>query len=237
MRRARCFFVSLLLLFLLINEGGIVVSAFNTGFFVEPLPEHNMDMLRKNINIRMLSDEPEKRPIDHFAVNADGKIAIVCSDFESKTICVYTSAGDFQYGYSFQCDGTVGVEWNENNINIYLARSSVIFSVSPNGVILDIFKVPDSTDNNTYTNHFIYSNERTIENTVYTLKNDQGVFNLFASSYSQLAVKNAGEEEKIIYDVSSTQFSKALIVFIGSFVFICIVATGVIWQFIKLNRR
>ena len=75
-----------------------------------------------------------------------------------------------------------------------------------------------------------------IRDVEYVLKNDIGVFNLFASSYSQLIITDESGKENIIYDVSSEQFLNMLVAFIGALVFMCLVASVVIREVIKLKR-
>lgn len=235
MRYIRCIFTILLLLLLLTN-GGVKVFAMNTGFSTESLSENDTGTFLKNVNISVLADEPQKKAIECFAVNENGVIAIGCSDSENKTVCIYTSDGDFQYGYSFECSGNFGIELDRNILIIYFVRSDVAVAVNPVGEVESILKIQNTPENNSYWNNCVFLTRRKIGGTEYTLKNDMGVFNLFASSYSQLITTNANGEESIIYDVSSTQCSNMIAVFIGVLLFICLVVAVVIWQFIKLKR-
>lgn len=82
-----------------------------------------------------------------------------------------------------------------------------------------------------------FSTKREIGDTEYFLKNDMGIFNLFASSYSQLIVTNKNGEESIIYDVNSTHFSNVALAVAVVTMFICLAGAVVIWHFIKLKRN
>lgn len=217
--------------------GGVEVLAMNTFFSTELLPEDDMNTLLKNINISMLTDEPSRKTIQCFDVNEDGLIAIGCSDSENKTVCVYTRDGVFQYGYSFKCSGSFGIEFDKSVMNIYLVRSDIAIAVNSVGEVDSILKIQNTSENNSYWNDSVFSTKRKVGDIEYFLKNDMGIFNLFASSYSQLIIRNNYGEESIVYDVNSAQFSKMLVVAIGIIVFSCIVTGVVIRHFIKLKRN
>ena len=105
---------TIILTLLLLVFGGVEVLAMKTGFSTELLPEDDINTLLKNVNISMLADEPPKKTIECFAVNEDGMIAIGCSSSENKMVCIYTSDGVFQYGYSFKCNGNFGIELDKS---------------------------------------------------------------------------------------------------------------------------
>lgn len=230
-------FFTIMLLLLLLIIGGVEVLAMNTGFSTELLPEDNMNTLLKNINISIFTDEPPKKAITCFDVNEDGVIAIGCSNSENKTVCIYTSDGVFQYGYSFKYSGNFGIELDKSVLNIYLVRSDVAISVNSVGEVESILKIKNTSENNSYWNNCVFSTSRRIGNTEYVLENDMGILNLFASSYSQLIITNKNGERIIIYDVNSAQFSNMIIVVSLVIVFICLVTAVVVWKFIKLKRN
>ncbi|MDD7635688.1 MAG: hypothetical protein PUJ55_01975 [Clostridiales bacterium] len=235
MRYIRCIFSVLLLLFLLTN-GGLEVFAINIGFSTEPLPEDDIDTFLENVNISMLADEPEKKAIACFDVNENGEIVIGSRDSDNKTVCVYTSDGDFQYGYSFECSGSFGIELDKNILYIYFVRNDVAIAVNPMGEVESIRKIQDTSENNSYWNNSVLLTRRKVGDNEYILTNNMSVLNVFASTYSQLVTINKNGEESVIYDVGSTQFPNMVAIFIGAIVFIGLAVFVVIWQFIKLNR-
>lgn len=176
------------------------------------------------------------KTITCFDVNSNRLIAIGQNTSDRKTICIYSNEGVFQYGYTFNCSGDFGVEWDEENLNIYFVRSSVIVSVTPNGELLDVFEVQNTIENNSYVNHFIHATKRTIGNAEYYIRNNMGVLNLFASSYSQISVKDITGSERIIYDVGSVQFFNMIVVIAIVCVFISVAIAVIAYQFIKLRR-
>lgn len=212
------------------------VSALDTGFKTKGLSIEDKNTFISNTDLLLIDEEPTKNPILCFDVNNNQLIAVGQRTSGRKAIYIYSNEGVFQYGYTFNCTGDFGVEWDENNLNIYFVRSSVLATVSPHGEILDILEVQNTIENNSYVNHFIYSDKRLIDCTEYFIGNPSRMLNLFAPSYSQITVKTGNGSEYIIYDVSSIYFSKM----IGTIVFFCLlVIAGVavmIRQFIKMKH-
>ena len=236
MRYVRCFF-SILLVMIMLTIGTVDVFAMNTGFYTEPLSESDIDTILKNVNISILEEEPPKKSIECFDVNENGVVAIGCYSTDYKTVCIYSSNGDFQYGYRFETSGTFGIELNDDILNIYLVRSDIAIAINPTGEVESVLKIPFTSENNSYWNHNIYSRQRKVGDVEYALKNDMGIFNLFASSYSQLIVTTPDGEENIMYDVNSTQLTKMIISSVGIFAFACFCVSTIVLQSIKFYRK
>lgn len=220
----------------IVFTNAIEVNAVHTGFKTSGLSTKEKNTFIFNSNILLIDEEPVKKAITCFDVNSNQLIAIGQNTPDRKIICVYSNEGVFQYGYTFNCSGDFGVEWDEENLNIYFVRSSVIVSVTPNGEILDAFKVPDTIENNSYVNHFIHSTKKTLDNTEYSIENNMGILNLLASSYSQIIIKGPSDAERVIYDVRATQLSNMIVSIVVVGVFVSIVVAGVVWQFIKVRH-
>ena len=235
MKHVQIFSTTILLIFLLANAVGAVTT--NMGFTTESLSEDDINTVLKNLNISILTEEPPKKSIQCFDVNENGLIAIGCNNSDNnKTVCIYTSNGDFQYGYSFKTNGNVGVELHENILMIYLVRGGIAISIDSMGEIKSVCKIQKTTENTSYWNNYVYLTNREVDGNKYTIKNKMGIFNIFASSYSQLVVTNTNGEDRVIYDVSSIQFSNTIVAFIGVLVFVCLVVSLIIWRCIKLKR-
>ena len=167
MRYIRCMFTILLLLTILTNEG-VKVSAVNTGFSTESMPENEMSSFLKNTIVSILNTEPERKPIDCFDINENGVIAIGSSDFENKTICIYSNNGQFLFGYRFKCNGEFGVEFAKNDLVIYFVRSNVAMAVNHMGEVVEIQEIQNTPENNSYWNNHVLSNSRKIGDTEYS---------------------------------------------------------------------
>ena len=230
-----CFFLLSVFIFVIFTSA-MKVNAMHTGFKTNELSSEEKNMFISNVNVLSIDEEPEKKTITCFDVNSNHLIAIGQNSSDRKTICVYSGEGDFQYGYTFNCSGDFGVEWDEENLNIFFVRSSVIVSVTPKGEVLDAFEVQNTIENNSYVNHFIHATKTEIDNYEYYIRNNMGLLNLFAPSYSQIIVKDSTGAESIIYDVSSMQLKKTIVTISLICVFVIVAVAVVIWQFIKLRR-
>lgn len=228
-------FLSLLLLIVFFTNA-IEVNAMDTGFSTEEISEEKKTAFVSNINVSLLREEPEKSGILCFDVNEQGMIAVGNKDSQSKKICIYTSQGEFLYGYTFNCTQSFCVEWDEQHVNIYFIRSDVIISLDSDGNILDIKAVQDTIDNNSYSNSLLYSTKRTVGNTTYLIRNDMGILNWIAFSFSQIVAVDAAGTEFVIYDANSVQLAKMIVAvcFICAFAFVAVAV--IVRSFIKLRR-
>lgn len=228
-------FLSLLLLIVFFTNA-IEVNAMDTGFSTEEISEEKKTAFVSNINVSLLREEPEKSGILCFDVNEQGMIAVGNKDSQSKKICIYTSQGEFLYGYTFNCTQSFCVEWDEQHVNIYFIRSDVIISLDSKGNILDVKAVKASIDNNSYSNSLLYSTKRTVGNTTYLIRNDMGILNWIAFSFSQIVAVDAAGTESVIYDVNSVQLAKMIVAVCFICVFVFVAVAVIVRQFIKLRR-
>ena len=197
-------------------------SDVNTIFSAQSVRYEEQTKILGNLNFSVLEEEPTQKAFDCFDVQDDGRIAIGMSNGQNKIICIYDST-EFQYGYSFESSGSFGVEWDADCINICLVRSDLIVSIAPEGKIKEVLEIEDTIDNSKHWRNTVFSTKKTVGSNQYEAKNQLGIFNLFASSYSQLIVTDATGSETIIYDATNTQLVKSIIVFTSIIIFISIV--------------
>ncbi len=227
----------LFIISLIICNGGINTSAMNTGFTTSEMNAKEQHIFLSNINLSPIYDEPQKGTITCFDVSKSGLIAIGFTSSENKHISVYDTTGKFQYGYIFNCNQSFGVQWDNANLIIYFVRSDVAASFSSDGANVELKKIEDTMDNNSYWNHFVFSKEKTIDGNKYVIKNSMGVLNIFSSSYSQLLKTDSNGNETVLYDVSTTQATKTIFIFIAVLIFVALVTAVIIWQFFRAKRK
>lgn len=227
----------LFIICLIIYNGGINAFAMNTGFSTSEMNVKEQSVFLSNINLSPIYDEPPKSAITCFDVSKNGLIAIGFTSSENKYISVYDTTGKFQYGYTFNCNQSFGVQWDNADLIIYFVRSDVAASFSSDGTNIELKKIEDTADNNSYWNHFVFSKEKTIDGNKYTIKNNMGPLNIFASSYSQLLRTAPDGNETIVYDASATQATKTIFIFIAVLLFIVLVTAVIIWQFFRVKRK
>ena len=223
----------------------IDVEAMHTGFDTEELSEDIKARILSYIHLTLLETAPKKRGIRCFDVNEQGMVAVSQEyGLQSKEICVYSSQGEFLYGYAFRADGNIAVEWDHENLNIYFVRGDELMSVDKNGNVLDMKNVPTTKKNDGYKNGLLYTFQRTVGDTTYQIRNDQGlILNVLSFSFSQIVVTDPDGTERIIYDVNETERSRktVIIILIGTFVIHVIAGLTVytvihVKQFNKLRK-
>lgn len=226
-------FISTFFIFLIILNKAFVGVAMNTDFTTDVLNKNETEEICDHVNISIIKAEPPKKSISCFSVNADGKIAIGCSNSADKSVCIYSTDGTFQYGYKFSCNGSFGIELHGNVLNIYFVRGNIALSVNDSGEVVEARRIRNSIENNSYWDKHIFCKRQKVGDTEYVIKNDMGILNLIAVSYSQLAVIDSNGNENIIYDVNSMQLLRIIISIICVFTFVCIIVTVVIRQIVK----
>ena len=197
-----------LLIFGIVFSVNVSASADKKGFTTEVMEKAKAEKFVQNVGLTRLSTEPESKAIQCFDVNENGLFAIGQESGNFKEIIVYSVNSDFLYGYRFNCNQSFYIEWIEDKINIYFVRSAVLMTVNAEGNIIETVNVVNSSENNSYVNNVLALTERTVGDTKYVVKNDMGIMNAFASSYSQLVKITAEGEESVLYDVNSAQAVK-----------------------------
>ena len=199
------------LAFLKVNAGAV-----NTGFpDTEPLSQDAIAEIESSNDLVYLTEEPDKSVIDCFDVNKDGLIVFGHEiGLGSKyLITVYTSGGEFLYGYRFDDGGQqINVEWDGNDINVYHVRSDVLVSIDDKGETVGYLKVSDTQDNINYSN-YLSSEKRTVGDREYEIKSI-GPFFLFVSP-SKLIVTEPDGISRTIYDASGVSVAKQIVIILS----------------------
>jgi len=222
----------ILIFSILIYVTSLEFMAMEPGFLTDNLSEKEMNTVLSNVKISLLKEEPKNRAIRCFDVSENGSIALGFGDSVKRKIGVYSSNGDFEYGFEFNSYGTYGVEWDEDNLIIYLVRSDIAITVDSMGQVVDVLKIKDTHENNSYWHNSVFSTKRIIGKAQYILRNDMGILNVFIpSSYSQLVLEQNGTKT-ILYDVNVTQLPKVLLMVIGISGFVCFA----IYKIVKNTR-
>ena len=227
----------LFIISLIICNGGVNAFAMNTGFSTSEMNSKDQHTFLSNINLSQIYDEPQKSTIECFDVSESELIAIGSATSEKKYISVYDATGEFQYGYAFNCNQSFGIQWDDTNLIIFFVRSDVAALFDSNGTNMELRMINDTIDNNSYWNHSVFSKEKELNGNMYTIKNNMGLLNVFASNYSQLIKTDSDGNETIIYDVSTVQTLKTVFIITAVFLFVALVISVIIWQFFKVKRR
>ena len=234
--RIRKVLLTLIIISVFIWNGSVNALAMNTGFSIENMEHSEQEKFLSNIDLRLVTEEPEISSIECFDVNHNELVAVGSKNLSKRIVSVYAPDGKFKYGYTFECDGDFGIEWDDNNIIIYFVRSDVAALFDEMGNNLEMQTIQDTMDNDSYWNHFVFSKQRTINGNKYTMRNN-GLLYFFSSSYSQLIKTDTQGNVKIIYDNSVAYTIEFIIKVIGVILFVALVVFIVVFQFFKQRKK
>lgn len=200
-------------------------TTIHTGFETGILTSSEEKEILSNFEINKITEEGNKKAIECFDVNEKGNIAVGSSDFFKGIIKIYSEDGVFQYGFEFEISGKFGLEWDKDNLLIYIVRGNTVISIDSEGNVVAVDKIADTINNQLYWKNTVYATKRTNNNKTYEIRNDMGPLNIFSFNYSQLLITDQNGDTKIIYDINSSQIIKYIIIIciiISFFVFILI---------------
>lgn len=235
----KCFILTayVILLFLLPNNLNVCAST-TYGFETENLSENEINQIWQNINVTSSPDSVSldsiRLPIVSFDVSENGMILL---GFKENKVAVIDENKVLNF-FQFSNDGSFYVQWKDNNILLLLVRGSIIVEFSLNGQLVNMIQADDSsTQNNTLWNQIAKKDHVNIGEVTYCVKNDMGLLNIIAPSYSQLVKTDADGNMVTIYDVSSAYTTKFVTIFIAMILFVVFVVLFLILQFKKLKQR
>ena len=195
----------------------------NTGFEVEGYVNPDLDAFASTLQLTLLTSDYDGR-IDNYDVNEKGNIVVAYKTISVyKKICVYNSVGEFQYGYSLIDFGTIGVEWDGENVIVYSVRSDYLILLDRNAQILDKKKVLNTIENNTYSQKILSETKRTVGSERYQL-----------SSSKIIKIDSDGNQTVIVDKRGSDFLFSAL--FILYFVILITEVTIVMVRYFQKNR-
>ena len=220
----KIFYVMLTLLLWLLLEGKTQAFAMNGGFSMTWMDAKAQQEFLENIALRRIDDAPRKTAIECFDVNENELIAIGTEIAEKKYVSIYNTEGMFQYGYVFQSSGAFDVQWDKDYVLIYFVRSDVAAAFDDQGTCIWMQRIEDTAENDAYWNHIVRARQKEIGENRYLVRNDMGIFNLFASAYGQLIKFDETGNETVLYDVTAMQKTRIMTATIGVLLFgACIV--------------
>lgn len=217
--------ISSLLIGILFTICSLSCVAMNTGFTTEDICEEDISTIYERLEIQEIDDSDVSIGFSCFDVNNKGEYILGFNAAQDK-ILVFSAEGEFLYGFSLKDNGSFGVEWDGENINIYRVRSDLAVSIDTTGNCVEIRKIKNTIENNNYWNHNIKATQRTNQGDIYTAENNLGIFNLLtAHTYSRLVKTLPNGEKIILFDITAQQTVNIMVytILIGIFVLICTV--------------
>lgn len=222
-----CLLLQFCICFLLCCSAHVNAFGDSNGFEIECIPAGKQEDFIRSIQISIQNINVETHSIVCFDVNENGMIALGFDTSPQKTICIYNSSGDFQFGYTFYCSGSFGVGWHKDDLIIYFIRSDIAAAFDKDAQCVAIAEITDTVDNNTYWNQTVFAKKRVVGDKTYTLESDWGIL---ATAYSRLRVSDVSGDEQILFDVGQYDLAS------GVFALILIVMT-VIFAVIAIFKK
>ena len=232
-KKVFAFRLLILLTLIIVYCFSVRATAMNTGFTIDDVSIKEQQQFLSNISLSLLTNEPPKKPFVCFDVNENGLIAIASGDSEKKYITVYDRNGIFQFGYSFNCHQSFGIQWDKIMLNIYFVRSDIAASFDNLGNNLEIYRIDDTIDNNAYWNNIVFAKEKNVFNHKYCAKNSNIFMSLFSSDYSELIDIDNNDDVTVVYDAGSEYSIHRVIVYISGVLFVVLIIVIIILQYRK----
>ena len=151
-----------------------------------------------------ITKEPAKKPFSCFAVNEEGLVAIGYENYAFPTvitICIYSSDGAFQQGYTLNWEQSIGLELYQNTLNIYCSKADMIISVDLTTNEQTSFEIPDDLDNNKHWNYVYRKTKTTVNNKEYVAEKNT-FLGILTLRFSDLVVRDENNNEFVVYDAS-----------------------------------
>ena len=200
--------------------------------------EESLSGVIEKTNVSLLNEEPKKREIRCFDVNEDGLIAIgTRSSFPcGYCIAVYTSNGEFLYGYSLFSYAEFELYWSGDDLVICLVRESCTITVDSNGKVLGIKEISETSDNRDIWNE-LRDPVRSVNGYTYRLQKDMGPLGFFVNEYGRLVITTPDDEEHIFYDVNTEHTLKVVAIVLVGGAFVCLVIGGLAYRIVKFDKK
>ena len=214
--------LSLIIVFVLTIGLSISTFAAPTPFIVDPLTEEEQATIIKNVPVKKIEKIDWNNPIQSFDVNEDEMILLLFNRSNEYAVCIYNSDFEFQYGFSFNAEGTVVCEWSGNDIMVFFVRGDIYARLNTNGQWVDLYRVSQSTENNSLMYSLFDKEEVTVNNVKYKIQNDMGILNWFQvnHNHSQLIKIDENSNETILYDINSLQTTRTILVLVFTIGFV-----------------
>ena len=186
-----------------------------TGLTVTPLSDEETQRYLSYMELTTVKQEYNKTALTCFDVSDSGLIAVGMSTGSQKMVFVYDGNGMFLYGYQFHDSGSFCLEWQGDYVGVYSVRGNTLVVLDEKGNCMCAYECGDSIADNDYLRNEIDVTERTVNGRTYVMKNDMGILNFLASSYSQIEITDADGTTRLVYDVNGDQITKTVFLLIA----------------------
>lgn len=187
--------------------------AINTGFVLEDVSEEEKENYIASLNLKPVDAPIKNTSFYCFDVNEKGQYAIGYNGpFVGHVVNVYDADGAFLYGFSFSTYGAYSIQWDGENIIIYLVRGNLAFAIDPDITCVEVASIPDNADNQKYWRREVDSVEREVNGVTYQAK-----AKLSSYHWKLVAVSPDGTETVLFHAPGGLEKIITLILFVVLF--------------------
>ena len=185
----------------------LTASALDAGLETEPVSEAEMARLVaiEANEFAKFTSYSSPRVIKCFDVREDHMIVVgSMKGTTTAIIAVYDRDGVFQYGFEKETYGSFRVMWSGNDIVYYDIRGSKLFRIDADGEIIDIRRVPSTTENSVYDQKVLLSKTREVDGVSYRMTNGSVFADLLRGAFKKITRTDA-QGTSVVYDASGHQ--------------------------------
>ena len=200
--------------------------ASNQSLIKQPVDEDDKSHLISSIKLTK-TNENIISEVNCFDVSEEGVIATgIGFENTKKYIRVFTEDNDFLYGFFFYTYGEFLLEWNDENLCIYLVRSDYYITINSEGEVLEVEEIELTKNNKNYIDNVLEATEKTVGNKTYALKDGEGIHTIFTATYSRLHIMENGVENVIILNenpIDSFEIGPWIFIILFAWIFVVII--------------
>lgn len=224
-RNALCAVALMLCVLILLS---IPCHAINTGFVLQDVPEEKKENYIISLNLKPVDAPMKNASFYCFDVNEKGQYALGFNTmFSGKVVNVYDADGTFLYGFSFNTPGSFYIEWDGDNIIVYLVRDDLAFAIDSNITCVEVADIPNNQENQKYWRGEIASAQRKVNDVTYQAKPG-----LLAFRWKLVALAPDGTETVLFHEPGAFGKTVVFAVMIGLFF-----AAATIWVIYSAQKN
>ena len=170
-------------------------------------------------------EEPMHNTFCCFSIGDNGAYALGFPGALYKTVVIYDANGEFVKRYDFRCDGDYGIRLEDEELQIYFARSERMISVSLKDDLMRAYQCKSNGESAEFWNETLHPRVVEANGEVYRAYSDSFLLSLFTNGEAKLVKTTADGAEIILHDASALQRSQAIFSMVIAAVILTIAAS------------
>lgn len=230
-------FVAFLFALLMICVSSFDCLCVSANVIKSNVSAHDSVWDETNIHIIENQNEHNERIVS-FDVSDNGLVALATTD---RKILVMDNSGQLLKTFSFISDGSYYIQWNNDNLVLYIVRGekSIEFTMESECVSVSKLSVAEA---NKIWNQLDQLKKIVVDDNIYEVKSEMGIINnvLFSSEYTKLVKADLDGNTIVLYNVSQKDIGDTsfIVLLILSFVVLIIIVIVVaLYKSIKICRN